>query len=363
LKYFYESMYQKITIEEFIALSAASVVIDVRSPGEYEHAHFPSAVNIPLFTNEERAVVGTAYKQKGRTDAIKIGLDYYGKRMRPIVEQLETIVTERKKKLKIKSDGLTEIPLLVHCWRGGMRSAAIAWLLDLYGFKVNVLTGGYKSFRQWVLAQFAVPYPLTVLGGYTGSGKTEVLKELEKMKHPVLDLEALANHRGSAFGTVGAQPGQEMFENLVALRLAEIMTQLPTDGKIWVEDESQRIGLVNIPMPFWSQLRAAPIMFLEIPFEERLKYICKTYGTLHKEQLINATIRIQKRLGGLDTKNVVNHLLENNIFGAFEILLRYYDKQYEAGLNKRDNLKNLLHLMSCDNVDHKRNSDSLLLHI
>src|SRR5690606_11798702 len=129
--------------------------------------------------------------------------------------------------------------ILVHCWRGGMRSGAIAWLLDLYGFKVYTLTGGYKSFRNHVLSIFNHPIPIHIVGGYTGSGKTEILKEFENHGQSILDLESLAKHKGSAFRNINmtVQPSHEMFENLLALN---IMALNKKTGIVWVEDESQR---------------------------------------------------------------------------------------------------------------------------
>ena len=158
---------QKIHIEEFLLLAKEHPVLDVRSPGEYAHAHIPGALSFPLFSDEERKVVGTTYKQQSREDAIKVGLEYFGPEMRGMVERAESILAQHNKKRKAKNK-----TLLVHCWRGGMRSGAVAWLLDLYGFEVYVLSGGYKVFRRWVLAQFERDFKFMMLGGYTGSGKT-----------------------------------------------------------------------------------------------------------------------------------------------------------------------------------------------
>ena len=177
-------MIQKITIEEFLLLAKQYPVLDVRSPGEYTHAHIPAAHSLPLFTDEERKQVGTAYKQQSREAAIKIGLDYFGVKMRKMVEEVEGIVRSQESGVKnlqtSDSELLTPNSVLVHCWRGGMRSAAVAWLLDLYGFKVFLLAGGYKAYRKWVLAQFEKDYNFNIIGGYTGSGKTLVLHQLQK---------------------------------------------------------------------------------------------------------------------------------------------------------------------------------------
>ena len=255
-----------IDIDKFLELRDAHPVLDVRSPGEYHHAHIPGAHSFPLFDDDERKEVGTAYKQINREKAIKIGLDYFGPKMRPLVEQAEAIAE--------KSGSRT---LLVHCWRGGMRSGAVAWLLDLYGFKVHTLIGGYKSFRRWTLDQFEKKYLFALIGGYTGSGKTDLLMALQSAGQSVLDLEGLAHHKGSAFGNIGQpeQPSQEQFENKLSLALLNLSKNSP--DKIWVEDESQRIGRLNVPGPIWEQMRSAAVLFLESPFEERLKYIVKGY--------------------------------------------------------------------------------------
>jgi len=339
---------QKISIEEFIVDNNRGIVIDVRSPGEFEHAHIPGAYSLPLFNNEERAVVGTTYKQKSREDAIKAGLPFFGNKMESMIESAEKWVALFK-----KQNENTKPIIYVHCWRGGMRSAAVAWLLDLYGFTVFQLVGGYKAYRNWVLAQFEKSYQLKILGGYTGSGKTEILQQLQKQKLPIIDLEALASHKGSSFGAIGqaAQPSQEMFENKLATALFAL-----GDGPILLEDESQRIGTVMLPNPFFKLLRSSDCYFIKIPFEARLDFIVSGYGAFKAEELIAATYRIQKRLGGLETKLAINHILEKDIKSAFRILLTYYDKWYEKNrtiipieAEKVDPIVNAKLIQSCIN--------------
>jgi tRNA 2-selenouridine synthase len=312
----------KIGIDAFIKIRNEYLVLDVRSPGEFFHAHIPNAYSLPLFTDKERKVVGTAYKQESKEKAIKIGLDYFGPKMRALVEEVENLVKSENKKI------------LVHCWRGGMRSGGVAWLLDLYGFEVYQLIGGYKAYRNWVLSQFERPYDITILSGNTGSGKTPLLHELEKSGMQMVDLEALAHHKGSALGGINQppQPSQEMFENLLAQKfslknLAEI---------ILLEDESQRIGNVNIPNILWQKMKESNLIYLQIPFDQRLKYLVEEYGKLPFGELKSAILRIQKRLGGLETKNAILHLEEGNLSASFGILLRYYDKWYEKGLKAKE---------------------------
>jgi len=353
---------QKITIEEFFKLAKQYPVLDVRSPGEYSHAHIPTAYSLPLFTDEERKQVGTAYKQQSREAAIKIGLDYFGVKMRKMVEEVEALIVARKLLAAEQDPSNNEQQItntvLVHCWRGGMRSAAVAWLLDMYGFKVHLLTGGYKAYRKWVLAQFEKDYNFNIIGGYTGSGKTLLLHELQKQNKIIIDLEDLAAHKGSAFGAIPGrpQPGQEMFENF----LAEKLYEKAGAAAIYLEDESQRIGNVQIPMPLWHSIRKCPLFFIDIPFEARLEYIVQEYGKEDKDILKAAILRIQKRLGGLETKNATRFLDEDDHKASFHILLNYYDKWYTKALQKRENIDLLLNKIPCAVVDSETNTQKLL---
>jgi tRNA 2-selenouridine synthase len=356
---------EKIHIDKFLELAKQNPVIDVRSPGEYAHAHIPGANNLPLFSDAERKIVGTAYKQESRETAIKIGLDFFGPKMKKMVEEAETIVHSRK--LEVENSEINRVDrgsLLIYCWRGGMRSAGVAWLMDLYGFKVYTLVGGYKKFRNYVLDTFRFPFQINILGGYTGSGKTEMLNALEKQGEKIIDLEEIARHKGSAFGNIGLpkQPGQEMFENVLALELrrAIVNEALGKDSllapfnnshsRLWVEDESQRIGDVNIPHELWNTMRQSPVYFMDIPFNERLKRITKEYGVLDKEKLLDCITRIGKRLGGLETKNAIQFLSEGDITECFRILLKYYDKWYFKSLHNRENINSLLSSISFENA-------------
>jgi tRNA 2-selenouridine synthase len=314
---------QKMSIDAYNQNTEYQITIDVRSPAEFEHAHIPGAFSLPLFDNEQRAIVGTTYKKQSRENAIKIALPMFGDKMLNMVNEVEKWIKDFEEQHKGNK------PLIiVHCWRGGMRSAAVAWLLDLYGFKVAQLIGGYKAYRNWIISHFESEYKIKVVGGYTGSGKTEILNALKLNGECVIDLEGLANHRGSSFGALGQakQPSQEMFENILGIGLSKIDAKSNT---IWIEDESQRIGTVMIPISFFKLIRKSPCYFIEIPFEERLKFIVSQYGSFVKEDLIAATIRIQKRLGGLETKNTIQHLEQGEILSAFHILLKYYDKWYD----------------------------------
>ena len=356
---------QKISIVDFIQLKQRSslnpyIIIDVRSPGEFDHAHIPGAYSLPLFSNEERAIVGTTYKKQSRAEAIKIGIPFFAQKQIAMIEQVEKWIAEKQEA------GKNPPAVIVHCWRGGMRSAAVAWLLDLYGCKVMQLVGGYKGYRNWVLQQFNIPYHLKVLGGYTGSGKTEILHALKNKKQSIIDLEGLAHHKGSSFGALGqpTQPTQEHFENKLAEALWKSVQEqinLPQAvHSIWIEDESQRIGTVIVPTELFKQMRASTCYFLEIPFEERLNFIVEAYGSLELQGLQEATIRIQKRLGGLETKNALQFLEEKKIKAAFDILLKYYDRWYAKFSQATTQPKLSVQKIGCEKVDAEENAQILI---
>jgi tRNA 2-selenouridine synthase len=360
----------RLHIEEFLPGARDHLLLDVRSPAEYRHAHMPGAISFPLFSDEERKFVGTAYKQESREKAIKIGLDFFGPKMRKMVEEVEQLLDGR---WPMEDSGPSETAhrkseIYLYCWRGGMRSGAVSWLLSLYGFKVYTLAGGYKAFRNHVLKTFEQPFNFKILGGYTGSGKTRVLQELKNKGEAVIDLEKIACHKGSAFGnTSKPQPTQEMFENLLSFELHAISPKKDNaglqgpmgTGSIWLEDESQRIGNLNIPGGLWQTMRTSSVYFLEIPFEARLKNIMDEYGQCERQKLIDATQRISKRLGGLETKNTLAFLEEDNLPEAFRILLHYYDKRYLKGLHNREGLNSLLTHITCDTVTPE-NAQALL---
>jgi tRNA 2-selenouridine synthase len=305
-------------ITDFLS-AAAGPILDVRAPAEYAQGHIPGALSLPLFTDEERARIGTTYKQVNPDKAVLLGLDFFGPKMRTMVEQARKLAPGQEVRL--------------HCWRGGMRSGAVQWLLELGGLKVNLLDKGYKDYRRWALAEMARPRQLRVLGGYTGSGKTAVLHALAAQGEPVLDLEKLAHHQGSSFGSLGQppQPTQEQFENDLAAALAA----LPDDRPIWVEDESRTIGSVALPGEFFAQMQAAPLLVLDVPREARVQYLAADYGRHDAGALASAVLRLRKRLGGLVTKEALGAIAENDMPRMVELVLAYYDKSYGYGLEGR----------------------------
>ncbi len=296
-------------------------LIDVRSPAEHAHGHIPGSVNVPLFTDAERAEVGTCYKQRGRDEAVLLGLRLVGPRLGELVETARAVAKDGR--------------VAVHCWRGGERSASVAWLLDKAGFdEVLTLRGGYKAFRGHAAGRFALPWDLRVLGGYTGSGKTELLQHLRNLGQQVVDLEGLAEHKGSAFGALGQkpQPSTEHFENLLWDALGGVDPSRP----VWVEDESLMIGRVRIPEAFFLRMRSAGLLFVDMPMEDRVERLVRDYGPTPVEELREPVLRIQKRLGPQHCKAALEALDRGDLAEVARITLRYYDKAYLRGAAARE---------------------------
>lgn len=310
-------MVKRLGIQDFLA--APGPMLDVRSPGEYEQGHIPGAISYPLFTNEERAQVGICYKQQGRDAAVELGFDLLGPKLGDMVRRAKAIAPERV--------------LRVHCWRGGMRSGGVGWGLQMAGFQVTTLDGGYKSFRRLAREVFSTPREIIVLGGMTGTGKTQILHALEQLGQQVLDLEGLANHRGSSFGSLDMppQPTTEHFENLICDRLSQLDPTRP----VWIEAESKRVGTCRIPQELFQQMDAAPTLEIVRPLEERLDILVEVYGETSREGLIAATQRIRKRLGGQRTQAAVDLIQQEEPREVCKIVLDYYDRTYRYDLERR----------------------------
>jgi tRNA 2-selenouridine synthase len=336
-------MVQKIEIQEYLNDYLSLALIDVRSPGEYIKGKIPGAINIPLFSNEERAEVGTAYKKKSREKAIELGLIYVKPKLDDFILQANQIANNAK--------------FIVYCARGGMRSYSFAEHLANHGFKeVYVIKQGYKAFRNYALNTFTKESQIRILGGYTGSGKTYVLKYLKEQGEQIIDLEGLASHKGSAFGGIenGMQPTIEQFENNLFWEWKELNLSKP----IWIEDESHRIGSVNIPMKLFDLMRNKPVYFLDIPKTERAKHLVEEYADCNKVALTNSIKRISKKMGGLNVKLALENLEQNNFYEVAICLLEYYDKYYNRGLLKRN--QDLVHTLKLKEVNNIENTQSLL---
>jgi tRNA 2-selenouridine synthase len=309
-----------LTIDDFLKLRKTLTILDVRSESEFDQGHIPQAINIPILTNEERKMVGTLYKQQGQQQAIKEGIRLVGPRLFSIIENVEKIANGNE--------------ILVHCWRGGMRSTNFCWLIERVGIKSKAVQGGYKAYRAKVVDSFTTPFQLVVLAGRTGSGKTEILHELKKQGEQVICLETLANHKGSAFGGLGLsdQPSTEQFQN----NLFEEIEQLDISKRIWIEDESIAIGKIFIPEPLWKNLRKSKMINIEVPKEIRVQRLVEDYGKVDKQLLLEAMKKITKKLGGQHFASAKEKLAENDLQTTADILLTYYDKAYEKAISARE---------------------------
>ncbi len=321
----------------FLTLRADRPLLDVRSPGEYAQGHIPGARNLPLFSDEERARVGTLYKQQGQWPAFLLGLQIAGPKLEYFVREARAIAPHRR--------------LAVHCWRGGQRSQSMAWLWSQAGFEVQVLEGGYKRYRQHVLPGLeTIRLRLIVLGGKTGVGKTKVLRALGRMGEQILDLEALAHHKGSAFGSIGErpQPTQEQFENA----LFDVLCRLQPEQRVWVENESRNVGRIYLPSGLWRQMRAAPLLHLEVPHACRLQHLVEDYAWAPLPELEAAFCRIEKKLGGLRLKAALEALRRGDFALAAEIALAYYDKTYNFDCQSRPAAA--IHALTFEHADSEK---------
>jgi len=311
-------MSQTLFVNEF--LSAPGVILDVRSPAEYDRGHIPGAISFPLFDNNERAQVGTCYKQQGRDAAVELGLAIVGPKLANFVAWAKALAPD--------------LVLRIHCWRGGMRSGSMAWLMETAGFRVSLLDRGYKGYRNWVRTTLAIPKPILTLGGMTGSGKTDILLALAEQGEQVLDLEHLANHRGSSYGSLGMppQPSTEQFENLIAMQWASANPKQP----VWIESESRMVGTCRVPDELFQQMMTSPILQVNRSRSERVVLLLEAYGSSDQEQLIAATERLKKRLGSERTQAAIHCIRQGNLAAAIEIVLDYYDKTYHYDLQRRN---------------------------
>jgi tRNA 2-selenouridine synthase len=302
----------KIDIIQFIEQAQCIPIIDVRSEGEFAHAHIPGALNLTLLNNEERAIVGTTYKQEGNQAAVLKGYQLVGYKFHEFLQQAIQLAPDKK--------------VGMYCWRGGLRSNIMAFLLHTAGFEVLLLQGGYKKYRHWVLQTLELTKKIRIVGGKTGVGKTYILHEIKKLGGQVIDLEQLACHRGSAFGALGQslQPSVEMFEN----KLAVHWNALDSNKVTWLENESRLIGKVRIPHKVYDAMRQAITYDLQLPLQQRIENILKDYGSFDKQILAECTKKVEKKMGNLRMQQALDFLMANELNAWIFMLLEYYDKNY-----------------------------------
>jgi tRNA 2-selenouridine synthase len=326
----------ELEVDQFLNFSDNYPTIDVRSPGEYNAGHITKALNIPLFNDEERALIGICYKHKGRKEAVSYGLEIVGPKLKYFVKEAEKLAVDNT--------------VLVHCWRGGMRSSSFSWLLNTAGLKAYTLRKGYKAFRNFALDYLGKLNNIILLGGETGSGKTKILQLLKDSGEQVIDLEEIACHKGSSFGNLEGvkQPSTEQFQN----DLFEKIRSMNFNKRIWMEDESHNIGNVFIPDVLWWKMRASPVIRLIISKEKRINTLINDYGKIDSKVLKQSIERIKKRLGGLNTQLALESLEKQDFYQVANICLNYYDKAYKSGLGNRD--QSLIHNLEVNQqVEHQ----------
>ncbi|MEL6390554.1 MAG: tRNA 2-selenouridine(34) synthase MnmH [Bacteroidota bacterium] len=334
---------RQITIQAFLDDAQRPPLIDVRSPGEYNNGHILGAHNVPLFSDSERAHVGTVYKHEGPKKAKEIGYAY-------VLPKLDTFVSEAE---RLAPEGR----VVVHCWRGGLRSQSFAEHLLKEGIADSpIIWGGYKAYRQYLLASFEEEQRMIVLAGYTGSAKTAILHELRQQGEQIIDLEGYANHKGSAFGAIGEseQPTNEHYHNI----LFSAWSRLSRIRNCWVEDEGIMIGRVNVPIPIFNQIRAAKTVFLEVPKKYRVQYLVDQYAHSGDELIADGLSRIKKRLGGLDFQKSIEALGHKDYHYIAERCLSYYDKYYLRSIKKRPESQ-VNHIVT-NTIDPQVNADLIL---
>ncbi|HEX7065588.1 MAG TPA: tRNA 2-selenouridine(34) synthase MnmH [Bacillales bacterium] len=314
-----------VTIEEL--LDSASPVVDVRTPKEFAEFRIPGAVNLPIFSNEERVQVGTTYTQEDPNSAKHLGLELVSGKLPELFQQIKALYEEKGERV------------IIHCWRGGMRSRTIVALMNSLGVPCCQLEGGIRSFRRLIVQEldvFAETAPrFIVIEGLTGTRKTDILEHLRQEGYPVLDLEGMAGHRGSAFGAIGlTQNSQKQFENLLWQRLHD----LKNAPYILIEAESKRIGNVILPDFVLERKWSGARIHMSYPFQKRVKSLHEEYEPEKNEQEFRAAVaRVEKRIDARIRKELDEAMEKRDYFQVISILLEsYYDPRYRFSADQYD---------------------------
>ncbi|MBA4239556.1 MAG: tRNA 2-selenouridine(34) synthase MnmH [Sphingobacteriaceae bacterium] len=329
-----------LEVADFLNKSKHELIVDVRAPIEFFKGHVPYAINIPLFEDSERAEIGTLYKQQGKDTAVNRGLEIVSPKMTSFVNKVKALSKNKK--------------VFVYCFRGGMRSNSFAWLMNTSGLDAVIMKGGYKAFRNYVLDYFEQERKIILLGGKTGSGKTDILKKLNEQNLQIVDLEGIAHHKGSAFGAINEQKQnpQQVFEHQLYHQLSE----LDRSQYVILEDESQTIGFNKLPHSLWQQMKQAPIVKIEIPFELRVQKLVEDYTTVDINALKACVGKIAQQLGTLNTKLCLQYLDDKNLSDVARLSLLYYDRAYE--FNYKNKKQPIIHLNS-DTIDATINAQKV----
>lgn len=304
-----------------------SEIIDVRSEDEFAEDHMPGAINLPVLNNAERAKVGTIYKQVSPFQARKVGAALVA---RNIAEHLDSHFASKDK----------DYHPLVYCWRGGQRSNSMAQVLNQIGWQVTVLHGGYKTYREHIrhqLQQLPKKFTYQVLCGLTGSGKTHILRQLTNRGVQVLDLEGLANHRGSLLGQewdgkLSPQPSQKQFESL----LVQQLIRFDASKSVWLEAESNKIGQLYLPPCLWQEMKESACVEVQLPLAARIEWLLQEYPhfVAHPDILKNKLDRLKSRYGR-DKINSWNTLIDAEKWSHLvgDLLTHHYDPAYSKSIN------------------------------
>lgn len=330
-------MIKPITSQEYLLHKRHLPIIDVRAPAEYAHGHIPGAFNVALFSDEERAIVGTIYKQHGRETAVKKGFEIVAPHITSFIDKIK-IFTEARE-------------LVLYCARGGMRSRSIAMLLDFAGYTIHLMTGGFKAYKQFLRERSTLFNTMILIGGKTGSGKTAILAELARLGEQVLDLESVANHRGSALGALGRpiQPTQEQF----IITCLTILAGYDPVKCVWLEHEGTRLGEVQIPIELLVHMSCAPVVHINLPRAYRAARLMEEYGCFSVSEIRPCVEKMEQRLGSEATRKIIELLDIGSKEAVLDLLIDHYDRSYLHNMQRnKSNTFFPLELDATSPLDH-----------